>query len=343
MNEFDPSYVQRTIEDKSKNFLSGLSTVSGNRFYDNSSLDVMRVCPRKFYYSKIRKWKPTGIRTPLSFGSCWHETMDFFWKNPDATEAQVIQKFTDVWNLSDLKDTDDFDLFPRSKGRAYEMLIEYLARYRNWIKSIELMAIEKPFIVPLSTEIEKQNLFYVGKWDKLYREYGKITILDHKTSSSFASTWLNSWSPNGQVDGYLYAGHMEYGDEFRNVMIDGALVQKSKIDFIKVPVERQIYMLEMWKWEVIDLIEQIWYYETLLLDIRATAKKSEILRTFPKCTTSCTSYYGMCPYVNLCKFVTNPETIEGEPDGFEHDSWKPFEVAEDPEGKIIVEVLAHGE
>lgn len=339
--DFNPATVIRTLENKSKDFLSGMTTLSGNRFYDNSSLDVARVCMRKFYYSKIRKWKPTGVRIPLSYGSTWHETMDFMWANPDASPAQAFEIFMKAWNLSDMKDMDDFDLFPRSRARSADMIIEYHKRYSQWIKNIEIMAIEKPFIVPLSTEENLQNLFYVGKWDKLFREHGKITILDHKTSSSFASTWLNSWSPNGQVDGYLYAGHMEYGDEFRNVIIDGALVQKTKIDFIRVPVERQIYMLEMWKWEVIDLIEQVWYYEKLLLDIRATAKKDHVMKSFPKCTTSCTSYYGMCPYVNLCKFIVNPEDIEGIPDGFDTDTWQPFEVGETPEGEIIVKALTH--
>lgn len=337
--DFNPASA-KIITDLSKDYLSGMSTQSGNRFYDNSSLDVARVCMRKFYYSKIRKWKPTGIRIPLSYGSCWHETMDFVWPNPTCSADQAFEVFMNAWNASDLKDTDDFDMFPRSRQRSKEMLQEYLNRYSNWLERIELMAVEKPFIVPVS--VNHQNLFYVGKWDKLYREFKKVSVADHKTSSSFANTWLNGWSPNGQVDGYLYAGHMEYGDEFQNVIIDGALLQKTKIDFIKVPIERQIYMLEQWKWEVLDLIEQIWFYESALLDIRSS-KQDQALRTFPKCTTQCTTYYGLCPFINLCKFVPNPELIEDCPDGFEHDGWKPFEVGETPEGEIVVKALAHGE
>lgn len=334
---FSPNENVITIEDRSTTHLSGLTTVSGNRFYDNSTLDTFRVCPRKFYYRHIRHWETDSVRPALIFGTCWHAAMDFFWQHPDASAADCFKIFMQEWNASELVDSESFDLFPRTPGRASEMLIEYVSRYANWLRNIELIAVEKPFIVPLS--FEEQNLFYVGKWDKLFKEGSNYTICDHKTSSSFASTWLNSWSPNGQVDGYLYAGHMEYGEAFRNVLIDGALVQKTKIDFIRVPVERQLYMLEQWKWEVIDLIEQIWYYEKMLLDVR-TDRPRDIMKTYPKCTTSCTSYYGMCPYVNLCKFIPNPELVD-IPDGFIVSNWKPFSVSETPEGAIVVTQAGH--
>ena len=330
----------KAIPDNSKDCLSGLSTLSGNRFYDNSTLDSFRVCPRRFYYRHIRHWETDGIRAPLIFGTCWHASMDFIWSNPTCTHQQAFEVFMQEWNQSELADAEHFDLFPRTPAKAEAMIRQYIDRYQSWLQNnIKLIAVEKPFIVPLSEK--DQNLFYVGKWDKLYQEGRFYHICDHKTSSSFASTWLNGWSPNGQVDGYLYAGHMEYGEDFKSVMIDGALVQKTKEDFIRVPVERQVDMLETWKWEVIDLIEQIWFYESQLLDLRKQ-KPERFLRAYPKCTTSCTSYYGSCPYMNLCKFVPNPEVIEDCPDGYVITNWKPFEVGETPDGEIVVKSAGHG-
>lgn len=330
----------RTLVDVSKNHLSGLVTPSGNRFYDNSTLDTFRVCMRRGYYRHIRHWETEGVRPALIFGSSWHASMDFAWVTPEWTPEQAFDAFMAIWEASELCDAETFDLYPRTPGRAREMLVEYHSRYANWLKGIEVVAVEKPFIVPL--DLQLQNLFYIGKWDKLYKEGRYYTICDHKTSSSFASSWLNSWSPNGQVDGYLYGGHMEYGENFRNVLIDGALVQKTKIDFLRIPVERQHYMLEQWKWEVMDLIEQIWYYEQALLEYRANPTGQDILRSYPKCTTSCTSYYGSCPYINICKFIPNPETIGEAPDGFCVSNWKPFDVSETPEGAIIVTGTPHG-
>jgi hypothetical protein len=338
----NPLAKQDCITDISQNHLSGLTTHSGNRFYDNSTLDTMRVCPRRFYYRHIRHWETDNVKPALIFGSAWHSAMDFLWANPTASSAEVFKEgFMAFWNESELKDAESFDLFPRSPGRAAEMLMEYVKRYSSWLQNnIKVEAIEKPFIVPLSDDI--QNLFYIGKWDKLFREGRFLYITDHKTSSSFASTWLNGWSPNGQVDGYLYAGHMEYGDEFKSVIIDGALVQKTNIDFIKVPIERQIDMLDSWKWDVMEMIDFIWYHESLLLELRKNnVENNSYLAAYPKCTTSCTSYYGSCPYINLCKFVPNPERIETVPDGFVISNWKPFEIGETPEGTFEVKITMH--
>lgn len=332
-----PLYAN-TKETKEK-ALSGISTFSGNRFFDNSTLDSMRVCPRRFYYSKIRKWKQDRDSIALLFGSAWHAAMDYVWAHPLDSVAKSFEPFQDLWNTSEFADSESFDSFPRTPMRALEMLTKYKERYSGWLSdNISVEAIEASFIVPLSET--QQNLFYIGKWDKVYKEGSFYHIVDHKTTSSFSSSWLNSWSPNGQVDGYLYAGHMTYGDLFKSVMIDGALVQKTSIDFKRIPVERQTDMLDQWKWEVLDLIEQIIYYEDRLKEIRAEKKTDTFLRAFPKCTTSCTSYYGSCPYLDLCKYVPNPEiyphTDEQEiPNGYTKDTWQAFSIEESASGEFL--------
>ena len=341
-NDVDPRYIKTALP--APTFLSGLSA-GHNRFFDNSTLDSMRVCARRYYYSKVRRWKPDRTNIALVFGSGWHASMDFLWANPLATAEEVWEKgFLVEWNKSEFVESDLFDTFPRTPARAFDMLKKYIERYQSWLEhNIEVVEIEKPFIVPLSESY--QNLFYIGKWDKLYKEGKFYHIIDHKTSSSFADSWLNSWSPNGQVDGYLYAGHMEYGDLFKSVLIDGALVSKTQIDFRRVPIERQIDMLDNWKWDVIDLIEQIMYYENRLSEERAAKESPKFLKAFPKCTTSCTSYFGKCPYLDLCKYVPNPETYVGEdkPEGFVTDTWKPFNIAETPEGSFEISPCDHGE
>ncbi len=346
--DLSPSNLVKAIPEM-KNNLSGLRTTLGSVFFDNSTLDSMRVCPRRFYFSKIRRWKPDRESLPLVFGSAWHASMDYLWAHPNCTLEQSFEPFQTLWDQSQFAGSEDFDSFPRTPARAKDMLARYIDRYQSWLaNNIEVLEVEKPFIVPLSES--QQNLFYIGKWDKVYREGGSIYITDHKTSSSFSSTWLDSWSPNGQVDGYLYAGHMTYGDAFKAVMIDGVLVQKSSIDFRKVPIERQIDMLDTWKWEVLDLIEQISYYESELLRTRSefeeTKKREPFLRAFPKCTTSCTAYYGKCPFHDLCRFISNPEVFsensdDAIPSGFVTDSWKPFQVEESTSGGFTITPHEH--
>jgi hypothetical protein len=71
-------------------------------------------------------------------------------------------------------------------------------------------------------------------------------------------------------------------------------------------------------------------------------KKFNFLPTFPKCTTSCTNYFGKCPFLDLCKFQGNPEEHQVQ-DGFQISQWKPFEISERPDGTFQVGILPGGE
>lgn len=339
-SDLSPSKRITVIDAATELKLSGMSTPSGKRFFDNSMLDVFRVCPRKFYFRHIRNWETAGIRVPLIFGTAIHAAMDQLWPGVHGNnDFQLLElsmtAFQKAWIAGGMGDSMDFDTFPRTPARAIDILIGYIKQYRSMIESVQLVAVETAFVVPLS--LENSDIFYIGKWDKVYKDRLGYNILDHKTASSIANTWLNSFSPNGQMDGYLHAGHMTYGDEMHGVMIDGLLNSKSKIDFIRLPLQRQIGQLNAWLWEVTDLIDQIELNEERLLDIRSSDKRLDYLAAFPKCTTSCTQYYGICPYHDICQFVDNPEGRE-IPDSMAISTWTPFSITENLDQTLKIEM-----
>lgn len=303
--------------------LSGI-IVGSDVFYDNSSLDTYRVCPRKFYFRHVRHFETSAPRMPLIFGSSWHSAMDFVWLHAaELNSSDLIEggdtAFRATWETFDLDPSIMFDIYPRTPERAVQILQEYVKRYQSTIAGYEILGIEKPFIVPIS-----DDLYYVGKLDKIIRVRGGVRIVDHKTASSFSSQWMEQFSPSGQVDGYLHAGHHSYQD-FEEVVIDGAMVSKSKIEFCTVPVRRQLTQLNAWSWEVLDLIDMIQVNEERLHEYRNSSNRIDFLPAFPKCTSSCTTYYGCCPYIDLCKFWANPEEEEC-PVGFIEHKWTPFDI-----------------
>jgi hypothetical protein len=264
--------------------------------------------------------------------------MDAIWENGRTmNETELLQKgmlaFLKVWKDSDIASMEEFDLFPRTPGRALSILEAYIERYSHFLKEIELIAIESPFIVPLF--LDDETVGYVGKLDKVFKDRYGIQICDHKTASSMSQTWMNSFSPNGQMDGYLHAGHTTYGEEFHGVIIDGLLVNKTKLDFIRIPLQRQTSQLDAWAWEVSNLIDQIELNEEWLLEYRTESEKLNYLPAFPKCTTSCTQYFGTCPYLDLCKFWDNPEH-HTTPDNFIESKWEPFTILEQLDGSLKV-------
>ena len=338
--DLNPAIAITTIDATKASKLSGMSTPSGKRFFDNSMLDVFRVCPRKFYYRHIRNWEPSGLRIPLIFGTGFHAAMDTIWADIHGNnDFQLLEagmaSFLKAWNAGGMGTQLDFDTFPRTPARMIDMLTEYIKRYRSQIESVQVLEIETAFVVPLS--LENTEIFYIGKWDKVYKDRLGINILDHKTSSSFATTWMNSFSPNGQMDGYLHAGHMTYGEEMHGVMIDGALVSKTKIDFMRLPLQRQVSQLNAWLWEVTDLIDQIELNEERLMELRDLDKPLDYMAAFPKCTTSCTQYYGLCPYHDFCRFFDNPDTHE-IPDTMVVSTWTPFDISENLDGTLKIEM-----
>jgi len=322
----------------------GIVTASGYHFYDNSTLNDFRVCFRRGYFSKLRDFEPIDPvkRRGLEFGTCWHAAMDVVWGRAKELSDEALLKaahenFMIAWNKSPISQADDFDLYPRTPGRAAEMLVEYISRFAEDIRRKTVIAIESPFIVPLTDADEK--LMYIGKLDKVIRDADGVRFWDHKSAASFSNAWVDSFSPNSQFDGYSHAGHMTYGDEFQGCMIDGALVQKAKVDFKRIPVSRIAAQLDAWLYETLYLIQEIQYHENLLAEYRAAGSRDTCLRCFPKNTSRCTEYYGTCPYLELCKFQDNPDLYPIQELVYHEHKWTPFNIDETATGEFKVEVV----
>jgi len=319
-----------------------LAKVNEDNCYDNSQVECFRNCARRYYFRYVRHWERDVANIHLGFGTAWHAAMDIVWElsKSSATNERIIETameaFTEAWIDSGLPDDpmELVDMYPKVPGRAKDMLKWYLDMYRSrFLSRCKLLAIEEPFVVPLSAD-ENTELYYMGRWDKVYELDGRIFIIDHKTTKSEKSRWADSFTPNSQVDGYLFSGHATYGDKFYGVMIDGALVQKGSksidglpagIGFPRIPIQRVFGHLETWHWEVLYYISMIRYNDDLLATVRAEGqgKEPDHLMAFPKNTSYCSSYSG-CVYKDLCKCVTNPDLIE-TPDGFRISIWSPLE------------------
>lgn len=318
----------------------------GISYYDNTRLEAYRRCPRKYYFRHIRDWNPELMAKPLGFGLAWHNSMDFVWEFAKTLDRQYLlvgakDVFWGTWKEHNMP-TDDailMSIYPRTPGRAGEMLEYYIEKYYDWLNEIELLEIESAFIVPIG-EDQFENVMYMGRLDKVYRDprlNNKIVILDHKTTSMMANSWFESFSPNSQVDGYSYAGNMMYGDEFWGIMIDGASVMKNHsksgpgvdrdlppgIAFPKVPMQRAFNNLGAWHWEAKRTIMDIENEMATLRDFDIADMHDDFFSCFPKNTTNCFCY-GRCIYADVCKMIPNPHKDHPEPPhGFVVDKWDP--------------------
>lgn len=311
------------------------------KLFDNTRIGAFRTCPRKFYLRHVRHFTPDRTSAPLVFGSAWHNGMDALWgsthkgRNDQQILDEASQAFLDKWIEEGMDAPEDMDiavadkLLPRIPGTAYEMFFHYLALRKSWIQECEWVHIERPFMVPL--DANAPDIAYVGRLDKVVKYNGKVIVIEHKTTTAykkdgpFRYEWMDSWSPNAQVDGYIHAAHMLYPDEdVFGVYIDGALVHKKIHDGFKyIPINRQLTQLDAWLYETKYWIKRIFDEEAKfhLADL-SVMSDAPYLAAYPKQTDSCSHFAG-CTYRDLCKAWGNPEK-ESCPSNFKEERWEPF-------------------
>lgn len=273
--------------------------------------------------------------------------MDYVWPslcgvqdvNISDVAAGAHAEFMKKWLSEGEPDTDFFQglhpksdeynrYMPRNPMVALEMLYGYVEARAPLLSRMKLLEVEKPFAVPLDPS--QPNLYYVGRLDKVVEFEGRVYIIEHKTTSAYGTqtglrpAYVNSFSPNSQVDGYLFAGHSLYGKRLKAVWVDAALVHKDHHDVFKfIPIERQFEHLDAWLWETLYWQRQV---DANRQAVPSAGNAGPYMMAFPKNTGSCFSFGSDCTYIDLCKMVANPAAKERDwlPEGFNIEPWEPF-------------------
>ncbi|KKL69520.1 hypothetical protein LCGC14_2114130 [marine sediment metagenome] len=303
-------------------------------FASNSRLSTVKACLRKFYFNYEKKLIKSGKAIPLDFGSCWHTAMDSLWKSicwdKRYERSFVVDKAFSEWKIKWLKLGRPVDIpleviklyKMRTPGVAKEMLYSYFDLYINWLKQIELIAIEQPFAVPLDPN--NPTRFYIGFFDKVYKISNRIYIKEHKTTTLYSvdqgvqDRYIKSFEYDSQIDGYSIGLKIKYRDEPELKMgaeIDIALVHLKHHDIFKIkPVNK------------LDIYDKTWIEDTIFWwDFMDAAKAAN---KFPRNDSSCQNQYGTCDYLDICMFTPdikahNDEYYENFP-GYEVSTYESF-------------------
>ena len=310
------------------------------KYYDNTRISDYKTCPRKFLLRHMFDLVPDGTPLALTFGLCWHDAMDVVWAmcnegshSDEKILGSAMLRWKATWEGRGMEydlSLDKQDKYaPRTPMIAAEMLIQYISERRRFIEDCELISVEQPFAVKLYED--DTPIRYIGRFDKVVRHpQNGLLLIEHKTSSMYSKAsglrpdYVTSWSPNSQIDGYLHAAHMIFGD-VKGIWIDAALVHKTVHNVFRfIPIDRQFAQLDQWLHETRDWIRRI-------ENERAGAGNAEIhgpdqtYKGYPKNTGNCSMYAG-CAYRDLCKFHATPDSILGNHSGYKVEHWEPFEI-----------------
>lgn len=319
-------------------------TASNYRLYDNTRISDARRCFRFYFFRHVMHWKRSGVsELALAFGGGWHAAMDVLWptiadgeKRHYTIEASY-SAFVKYWTEAGMPPPEEIDLglqeqlSPRTPMNALEMLSGYYDKREKTIKELEILEVERPFAVPLHSQ--DPTLFYVGRIDKVTKpRKSRVRGIEHKTTTAMrldggkkhkiAGNYLESYSPNSQVDGYNYALNMLYPDLDVDVWVDAALVHKVGEDFQFITVERRLEQLDSWLSDTHWWIRQI---EREMDTMMEESPSDPYMEAYPKNTNSCFDFNRACPYLDLCKARANPLSYGGPPPGYEHAVWNPLD------------------
>lgn len=325
-------------------------------YFDNTMLSSWRSCRRKFYFSHIRHWRSQGFSygsRKLVFGLAWHEAMDKIWAKfmqDDADRLEPLHEeafiaFLDCWvaeggpSMEDIEsDPEEYEKYlPHLPQRAIPMLRAYIRTYESFLHSIEILAIEQPFALPITT-YEGRQLYYTGRMDKIYLHNGLIYCMEHKTtgwygrSNGFNNQFINSFYPNSQVDGYLVALQKLFPQyTLGGVNIDATLVHKSHLANLIIPQTRAPAMLDVFLYDAIsdtvDIFREISRMEAMEENLNE-GHLYPYMPAFPRNTKACFEYMSPCPFLDTCRYKPNPHLITSPPDHLSINPWSPFDVLE---------------
>ncbi len=324
-------------------------------FLDNSRISAYKSCPMQYKIRHKMGLTIDKLKPPLSFGGAWHEALAEMFNcfkalnnsggkpGPDF-KAAVLKSSQDAfmkeWFVRGMPDTSDMavmdQLYPRVPGIAFELLNYYLEVKYDWLLSVKVLEVERPFVVPLF-ETNTHRIFLIGRKDAVIETSDGIWALEHKTSSLKAAKdkcmngqffqwkFLNMWGMSPQVNGYTYSLKLEYGSRAMGVYILGYLVHKDIATtlpsygvenmFKTIPVYKSDDVLESW-----HLDTQHWVRQMI---------ESEKQDYYPHNESGCSHQYGDCEFKgDLCELTADPTKLAIIPPAFKEEFWEPFDVAQ---------------
>lgn len=312
-----------------------------SRHYDNTRISDYKKCPRSYFIRHVLGWTREGSSTSpaLVFGGSWHAGMDAIWGtasrqmkySPHIDKEELVIEamaaFLLEWSEMGFDLELDMatleELNPRTPGVAHEMFYNYVTHHERMLQNSQVISIEQPIAVPFP---ELTDTWYVGRLDKVVEYNGQTIILEHKTTTAYAiqgqfqRDYCDSWYAAPQIKGYQFAGTLYY-PKLQSVWVDAALVHKKVHDAFKfIPVSHSWPLLKEWTYDTKEWIMRI------TLEEDTYANKGKLTAgLFPRNEDSCYGKYGVCPFLDICRTISDPSTLGEAPAGYVEERWEPFD------------------
>jgi len=147
---------------------------------------------------------------------------------------------------------------------------------------------------------------FTGRFDLIIKDkHDKIYVMDHKTTSRIQANQAKYYGISGQLVGYAYMAKAIYGDRFAGVILN-QIQHTGKMKFKRINLPPAPNLIAEFPQIVMDTEKRI---KELQTDDRDPTKWPKAINEL-----TCYSRYGACPFMDQCKWGTQPtvETTEIE-------------------------------
>lgn len=303
--------------------------------HDPSKLQTYLVCPRKYFYEYVLGWQPKFKSFHLTFGTAWHEAMEYLLLNGYTKEnvSNAYDAFMAVYReeVPESYNPEEHRIY-KTPDIALRTLELYVEKYKGDLERFDVLKTEMAVKVPIRLEDEGGHRTLYGKMDSILRKAtnGMVFSLEHKTASRDSGAWADQWSNKLQIYTYYHALNFLYGnDNVDGITVNGVFFKKTESTFARVPVRKSRKMLLAWLHTVNAIFDNL---ENDFINLaeqgrieKAQGKHLPVLNTFHMNMESCFKY-GTCKYLPYCAVRANPlEHVDRMPDDLTERRWNPVE------------------
>lgn len=287
---------------------------------DSTKLQNYMTCPRQFFYEYVLGWRQENTGHDLVFGESWHRAIEVL-LNYGYNEASVnmaMERFLAYYRQFYDDMTDDI-YYPKSPGMAYQLLLDYCKRYGNSDPhDYQVLFTEVAGSVPV-----KHDRVLHFRLDCLMKEVkrNRYLFLEHKTTKMTGRMWEDQWLLSIQLGTYSHVLYSLFPpEEVYGGIVNGAIFQKTKPGFIRLPIQKTMDQMNAWFDTVLYWMEMKDHDFELL---KSASPDDALMYCFRMNPTNCTKYRG-CPFLDFCQAWPNPlrRALEPPP-GFVVERWDP--------------------
>lgn len=230
---------------------------------------------------------PKKVNENTLFGSVFHRLREEWYRNgKDPVKAMDV--LTEFIDYAQAMGNDAFSNFIEYVLSAFR---EYVVKYKD--DGIQHSALEVPF----ETTIGPKNYPITGRLDGVLPFNSMVWVDECKTTGSPIATFLRQMDMDAKTTCYVWAARKLTGYDVQGAFLDIIHKKRNKsgFEFHRDVTLRSPEFIERWERAAIYKLDKI-----------EEARQSGY---WPHNWASCYNFYGVCPYVDLCKFGEREELL----------------------------------